>query len=74
MTTQESIYNLLPKPKHSIPKEKRYKSKYDPDAPLTGSTFGLHGTTVKVGKGIKELKKVRIERYAFSMINFLKVE
>lgn len=36
-----------------------YKSKYDPKAPLTGSTFGLHGTTVTNGKGINELKKVR---------------
>lgn len=56
----ESIYNLIPKPVHESPPKSMYRSKYDPKAPLTGSTFGLHGTTVTVGKGINELKKVRI--------------
>jgi len=55
----ESIYNLIPKPKQEARKKQIYRSKYDPKAPLTGSTFGLHGTTVTVGKGINELKKVR---------------
>lgn len=55
----ESIYNLIPKPKQEACKKRIYRSKYDPKAPLSGSTFGLHGTTVTVGKGINELKKVR---------------
>jgi hypothetical protein len=53
----ESIYNLIPKPKEHAQKKAIYRSKYDPKAPLTGSTFGLHGTTVTVGKGIIDLKK-----------------
>lgn len=53
----ESIYNLIPKPKQEACKKRIYRSKYDPKAPLSGSTFGLHGTTVTVGKGINELKK-----------------
>lgn len=55
----ESIYNLIEKPKQDVPKQPMYRSKYDPKAPLTGSTFGLHGTTVTVGKGINDLKRVR---------------
>ena len=55
----ESIYNLIPKPKQGAEKKLIYRSKYDPNAPLTGSTFGLHGTTVTVGNGVQELKKVR---------------
>lgn len=53
----ESIYNLIPKPKKAEEKKPIYRSKYNPKAPLTGSTFGLHGTTVTVGKGINDLKK-----------------
>jgi len=56
----ESIYNLIPKPKQHAQKKAIYRSKYDPKAPLTGSTFGLHGTTVTVGKGINDLKKVSL--------------
>lgn len=56
----ESIYNLIPKPKKEEKTKRIYRSKYDPKAPLTGSTFGLHGTTVTVGKGINDLKKVRM--------------
>ncbi len=56
----ESIYNLIPKPQHEEAKKSIYRSKYDPKAPLTGSTFGLHGTTVTVGNGINELKKVSV--------------
>ena len=55
----ESIYNLIPTPQQKIEAKQRYRSKYDPKAPLSGSTFGLHGTTVTVGKGINELKKVK---------------
>ena len=58
-TPTESIYNLIPKPTQQQKKEPIYRSKYDPKAPLTtGSTFGLHGTTATVGKGIHDLKKV----------------
>lgn len=54
----ESIYNLLyDKKGKEPPKKVMYRSKYDPKAPLTGSTLGLHGTTVTVGKGIHELKR-----------------
>ena len=56
----ESIYNLIPKPTKEETKKPIYRSKYNPKAPLTGSTFGLHGTTVTVGKGINELKKVSV--------------
>ena len=56
----ESIYNLIPKPQQKAAKRPIYRSKYDPKAPLTGSTFGLHGTNVTVGRGINELKKVSL--------------
>ena len=56
---EESIYNLIPKPKHAIIKKPMYRSKYDPKSPLVGSTFGLHGTTVTVGRGVGEIKKTR---------------
>jgi hypothetical protein len=58
----ESIYNLIPTPQKNVESKPRYRSKYDPMAPLSGSTFGLHGTTVTVGKGINELKKVKLIR------------
>ena len=54
----ESIYNLIPKPLSEEPRKKLYRSRYDPNAPLTGSTFGLHGTTATVGQGAHELRKV----------------
>ena len=57
----ETIYNLIPRPRKEEKRKRIYRSKYDPKAPLTGSTFGLHGTTVTVGKGINDLKKVRIK-------------
>ena len=57
---QECIYNLVPKPKHEVVKNPMYRSKYDPNSPIVGSTFGLHGTTVTVGRGVNELKKTRV--------------
>jgi hypothetical protein len=57
----ESIFNLIPKPKQHAEKKPIYRSKYDPKAPITGSTLGLHGTPVTVGKGANELKKVRLQ-------------
>jgi hypothetical protein len=71
----ESIYNLIEKPKQDVPKQPMYRSKYDPKAPLTGSTFGLHGTTVTVGKGINDLKRVRENdeiAYQLQCISFLR--
>ena len=66
----ESIYNLIPKAAKETPKKTMYRSKYDPKAPLTGSTFGLHGTTVTVGKGINELKKVWLITAKFYFMDF----
>jgi hypothetical protein len=72
----ESIYNLIEKPQQDVPKQPMYRSKYDPKAPLTGSTLGLHGTTVTVGKGINDLKRVS-ERtkcaYYPSLISFSQI-
>jgi len=36
---EESIYNLIEKEKEEVIKQKRYKSKHDPKAQLTYSTF-----------------------------------
>ena len=59
LTMSESIYNLVPTPYVEPAKPPMYRSKYDPQAPLTSSTFGLHGTTATIGGGVNELKKVR---------------
>lgn len=53
----ESIYNLVPEPYVEPQKPPMYRSKYDPNAPLTSSTFGLHGTTATVGGGVNEIRK-----------------
>jgi len=50
----ESIYNLVPKPQVEIVKTEMYRSKYDPNAYVTYSTFGSHGTHATVWKGINE--------------------
>jgi len=39
-TMSESIYNLVPEPYVEPEKTQIYRSKYDPSAPLTGSSFG----------------------------------
>lgn len=57
--SQESIYKFVEKPEPEPPKKIRYRSKYDPNGPLIGSTFGTHGTTVVDGKGFHALKQVR---------------
>ena len=57
---EESIYNLISKSKINECKKEQYKSKHNPNAPLVGSTFGLHGTTEIIGKGVHELKKVSL--------------
>lgn len=56
----ESIYNLVPSPYVEPVKAPMYRSKYDPKAPLTSSTFGLHGTTATIGGGVNELKKSHV--------------
>ena len=57
---EESIYNLISKSKINECKKEQYRSKHNPNAPLVGSTFGLHGTTEIMGKGVHELKKVSV--------------
>jgi len=42
---EESIYNLIPKEYVPPPKETRYKSKFPPTLPPTGSTFINHTTS-----------------------------
>ena len=51
----ESIYNLVPVEYVEPPKPAIYRSKHDPSTPVTGSTFGTHGTTQILGAG--SLKK-----------------
>jgi hypothetical protein len=48
MENEESIYNLIPPEEYKAPKGKLYKSKHNPKAAPTGSTFCL-GTTSKPG-------------------------
>lgn len=48
---QESIYNLVPEEHVPVVKPPMYRSRHDPTAPLTGSTFGLKGTTRLAGAG-----------------------
>jgi len=43
---EESIYNLIPKEYVPPQKAPLHKSKYDPAIPPTGSTFGLHTTSI----------------------------
>jgi hypothetical protein len=45
---EESIYNIIPKEYNPPSKGKTYKSKYPPQIPPTGSTFG-NKTTSKPG-------------------------
>ena len=42
---EESIYNIIPKEFQPPPKEPLYRSKYPPNIPPTGSTFGHHTTS-----------------------------
>ena len=50
--TMESIYNLVPEQYVEPAKPAMYRSKHDPNAPVTGSTFGTQGTTQLSGAGI----------------------
>lgn len=47
----ESIFNLVPVEVPEPPKPPMYRSKYDPKTPVSGSTFGIHGTTQLLGAG-----------------------
>ena len=53
----ECIYNFVEQTQPQKPKKSIYRSKYDPNGPLIGSTFGMHGTTVVDGKGFHSLKQ-----------------
>jgi len=56
----ESIYNLVPKPHVEAVKEEMYRSKHDPKAIVSYSTFGCHGTHANIWKvGLNELNKVQ---------------
>lgn len=55
----ECIYKFVEQPQPKKPKKQIYRSKYDPNGPLIGSTFCMHGTTAVDGKGFHSLKKVR---------------
>jgi len=52
MQQEESIYNLIPKVEYKQKKAPRYKSKYDPKAPVVGTTFGAVGSTALPGAGL----------------------
>jgi hypothetical protein len=45
MSSGESVYRLIPPPEEKIVKPSLYRSKYPGDAPPTGSTIGLKGTS-----------------------------
>ncbi len=54
----ESIYNFVEtQPKNGNKKKPLFRSKYDPNSPLIGSTLGMHGTTVVDGRGFHSLKQ-----------------
>ena len=53
----ESIYKFVEQPQAKKAKKQIYKSKYDPNGPLIGSTFCMQGTTVVDGKGFHSLKQ-----------------
>eukprot|EP01041_Mallomonas_annulata_P005333 gene5333-10662_t len=48
----ESIYNLVPREYAAPVKEPMYRSKHNPNEPLTGSTFGCKGTTRLIGAAV----------------------
>ena len=52
----ESIYNLVPEEYVALKKPPMYRSRHDPAAPVSGSTFGTHGTTMLKGAGVVKNK------------------
>mmetsp|Transcript_10251 Transcript_10251/g.15483 ORF Transcript_10251/g.15483 Transcript_10251/m.15483 type:complete len:264 (-) Transcript_10251:28-819(-) len=53
----ECIYNFVEQTQPEKVKKPIYRSKYDPNGPLIGSTLGMHGTTAVDGRGFHSLKK-----------------
>lgn len=53
----ECIYNFIYQTQPKEIKKPIYRSKYDPNGPLIGSTFGMQGTTSIDGKGFYSLKQ-----------------
>lgn len=56
---EESIYNLLAKPRSEQAKQPMYRSGHDPKAPLVASTFGLNGTR-NTGLGVDLIKRDQV--------------
>lgn len=48
----ESIYNLIPQPEEAINKAKMYRSKHNPRAPVTGTTFCTNTTSALPGANL----------------------
>ncbi|KAL3796756.1 hypothetical protein HJC23_010903 [Cyclotella cryptica] len=63
----ESIYKFVEEQQPQCPKKKAYRSKYDPNGPLIGSTFGMHGTNAINGKGFHDLKKNHVVSASFGL-------
>ncbi len=53
----ECIYNFVEQAQPKKVKKPIYRSKYDPNGPLIGSTLGMHGTTAVDGRGFHSLKQ-----------------
>ncbi|KAK1747742.1 enkurin domain-containing protein [Skeletonema marinoi] len=53
----ECIYNFVEQSQPKKVKKPIYRSKYDPNGPLIGSTLGMHGTTAIDGRGFHSLKQ-----------------
>ena len=56
----ECIYNFVEQAQPEKVKKPIYRSKYDPNGPLIGSTLGMHGTTSVDGKGFYSLKESHV--------------
>lgn len=63
----ECIYKFVEQPQAKKPKKQIYRSKYDPNGPLIGSTFCMHGTTAVDGKGVHSLKKNHVVSTSFGV-------
>lgn len=63
----ECIYKFVEQPQQKKPKKQIYRSKYDPNSPLIGSTFCMQGTTAVDGKGFHSLKKNHVVSTSFGV-------
>eukprot|EP00579_Thalassiosira_antarctica_P015324 CAMPEP_0201931818 /NCGR_PEP_ID=MMETSP0903-20130614/28182_1 /ASSEMBLY_ACC=CAM_ASM_000552 /TAXON_ID=420261 /ORGANISM="Thalassiosira antarctica, Strain CCMP982" /LENGTH=262 /DNA_ID=CAMNT_0048471247 /DNA_START=6 /DNA_END=794 /DNA_ORIENTATION=+ len=63
----ECIYKFVEQPQPKKPKKQIYRSKYDPNGPIIGSTFGMQGTTAVDGKGCIALKKNHVVSTSFGV-------